>query len=79
MTLQEMRDIDVRTVEPDTLAEAKNVIINTSLPRDERMADYLAQVKNPYCVKVGKTVVKLSYSDTEATMEDCLERYLLSI
>ena len=79
MTLQEMRDIDIRTVDVGLLVDIKDVQINTSLPRDERVLDFLTQIKNPYCFKVGKAAVKISFSDTEATVEDCLERYLLSL
>ena len=79
MTFQEMRDIDIRLVDPATLVDMKDVKINTSLPHNERMLDFLEQIKNPYCFKVGKVAVKVSFSDTEATVEDCLERYLLSL
>jgi hypothetical protein len=79
MTFQQMRDIDIRSVDPDVLIDIKDVQINTSLSRDERMLDYLEQIKNPYCFKVGKAAVKISFADTEATVEDCLERYLLSL
>jgi len=74
-----MRDIDIRTVDVGLLVDIKDVQINTSLPRDERVLDFLTQIKNPYCFKVGKAAVKISFSDTEATVEDCLERYLLSL
>lgn len=79
MTFQEMRDIDIRSVDPDLLVDIKSVQINTSLSRDERVLDFLEQIKNPYCFKVGKAAVKVSFADTEATVEDCLERYLLSL
>jgi len=79
MTFQEMRDIDIRTVDLDHLVDIKDVQINTSLPREERMVDFIEQIKNPYCFKVGKVAVKVSFSDTDATIEDCLERYLLSL
>ena len=79
MTFQQMRDIDIRSVDVGLLVDIKNVQINTSLPRNERMLDYLEQIKNPYCFKVGKAAVKVSFADTEATVEDCLERYLLSL
>ena len=79
MTFQEMRDIDIRSVNPDLLVDIKSVQINTSLSRDERVLDFLEQIKNPYCFKVGKAAVKVSFADTEATVEDCLERYLLSL
>ena len=77
--LQKMRDVDIRTVDIGTLVDIKDVQINTSLSRDERVLDFLEQIKNPYCFKVGKAAVKVSFADTEATVEDCLERYLLSL
>jgi len=79
MTLEHMRNTDVRTVDPAGLVDIRKVTVNTSLPRDERLLDYLEQIKNPYCFKCGKTVVKVSFADTEATLEDRLEKYLLSI
>ena len=78
-TLEQMKNIDIRTVDPSTLVDIKDIQINTSLPRDERILDFLEQVKNPYCFRVGKAAVKVSFSDTEATVEDCLERYLMSL
>ena len=79
MTFQEMRDIDIRSVDLDLLVDIKNVQINTSLPREERILNFIEQIKNPYCFKVGKVAVKVSFSDTDATIEDCLEHYLLSL
>ena len=79
MTLQEMKKIDVRTVDPDTLVDINDVTINTSLPREERLTDYISQIGNPYCFRCGKTVVKIGFADTEASLEDRLEGYLLSL
>jgi len=79
MTLEDMRNVDVRTIDPDTLVDIKNITVNTTLPRDERLLDFLGQIKNPYCFKCGKTVVKIGFADTEASLEDRLERYLLSL
>jgi len=77
--IDSMRDIDVRAVDADSLVDLREVAVNTSLPREARLLDYVEQIRNPYCFKIGKTVVKVSFADTEATLEDCLERYLLSI
>ena len=79
LTLEEMKNIDVRLVDPNTLADYTSVQVNTSLPKDEQIMDYFKQIKNPYCFKVGKAVVKISHADNEASTEDCLERYLLSL
>jgi len=77
--LEEMKNIDVRTVDPDTLVDIKGVEVNTALPREDRILEFLTQIKNPYLFKCGKTVVKVSFADTEVTLEDQLERYLLSL
>ena len=78
-TIDAMRDIDVRTVDTGSLVDLREVVVNTSMPREARLLDYVEQIRNPCCFKLGKTVVKVSFSDTEATLEDCLERYLLSL
>ena len=78
-SLDHMRDTDVRTVDPAALVDIRDVTINTSLPKEDRLLDYLEQIKNPYCFRCGKTVVKVSFDNTEATLEDRLEKYLLSI
>jgi len=79
ISLDYMRDTDVRTVDPAALVDIQDVTVNTSLPKEARLLDYLEQIKNPYCFKHGKTVVKVSFADTEASLEDRLERYLLSL
>jgi len=77
--LNAMRDVDIQTVDPATLADIREVKVNTALPKRERILDFIRQVKNPYCYKCGKMVVKVSFADTEATLEDKLESYLLSL
>jgi hypothetical protein len=72
-----MMEADVRTVDPATLVDIKDVKANMDLPLDERRLDYITQIKNPYSFKCGKAIVKLSFSDTETTLEDCVKRYLM--
>ncbi|MCD8107317.1 MAG: hypothetical protein LUE20_05075 [Oscillospiraceae bacterium] len=47
--LEEMKSVDIRTVERSTLVDINTVEINTSLPPTERIVDYIRQIKNPYC------------------------------
>ena len=80
-TLQElkaMQDIDVRSVDPDALRDIREVHVDTNLPKRERMLDFLRQIGNPYCYKHGKYVVKVSFSDTDTTLEDHLLDYIRS-
>ncbi len=79
MNLNAMRDVDIRTVDPAALVDIRDVKVNAALPKRERISDFIRQIKNPYCYKCGKMVVKVSFAETEATLEDKLESYLLSL
>ena len=79
MTLSDMKNIDVRTVDPSTLVDINTVKVNTDLSVEERKKDFIRQVKNPYCFRCGKVVVKMSFADTTATLEDRLENYFRSL
>jgi len=79
MTLEQMKNIDIRTVNPDDLVDLHDVITNPDKPRDERMKDYIRQIKNPYCYTIGKVAVKVSYSENGGTLEDRLESLLMKL
>ncbi len=53
-----------------TLVDIRDVKIDRSLSLDDRVKSYVEQVKNPYMFKVGSTVVRVSYADTDRTMND---------
>ena len=53
-----------------SLVDIREVKIDRSLPIEERVKSYVEQVKNPYMFKVGTTVVRVSYADTNRTMND---------
>ena len=71
-----MRTIDPRTVDRSTLVQRSSVRLNPAASREERLRDFLEQIRNPYCYLDGKTVVKISFSKTDTTLEDCIEHYL---
>ena len=73
-----MRDVDVRTVDPNTLRDIRDVKVNTSLPKRERILDFIRQIGNPYCYRHGKYVVKVSFTDTDVTLEDRMLSYIRS-
>ena len=79
MTLEEMKAVDIRTVDPDTLVDVNTIKIDESLPREERIKDYLRQVKNPYCFKVGDVIVKCSYSDDGVTLQERFEQLVRTL
>lgn len=76
--LEAMQSVDVRTVDIDTLRDIRDVKINTDLPKKERILDFMRQIGNPYCYRHGKYVVKISFTDTEVTLEQRMLAYLRS-
>ena len=74
----DMKNIDPRTVDRDALVDIRDVKVNTALPQQERALDFLRQIKNPYCYKHGKYVVKVRFSDTEVSLEERIADYIRS-
>jgi 2-phospho-L-lactate guanylyltransferase (CobY/MobA/RfbA family) len=56
-----MKNINVITVDPATLVDIQTVDVNVDLPPNERMKDYIMQIKNPYCYKCGETIIKANF------------------
>ena len=79
MTAEEMKAVDIRTVDRDSLVDIRDVTIDRTLPKEERIRQFVKQIKNPYCFRCGEAVVKMSFMDTEVTLEDRMEHYLRSL
>ena len=73
-----MKNVDIRTVDIDTLRDIRDVKVNTDLPKEERILDFIRQIGNPYCYRHGKYVVKISFTDTDVTLEQRMLSYLRS-
>lgn len=76
---EQMRNVDVQTVDRDSLVDINEVQIDGKLPREQRLAEFIRQIRNPYCYRCGKVVVKVSFANTDATLEDRLEHYLKTL
>ncbi len=77
--LEKLKDVDIQSVHKSSLTDIKNVKIDTSLERSERVSDFLAQIGNPYCFLCDGVIVKIRFSDTEDTLEEKLNEYFLSL
>ncbi|MBR1445051.1 MAG: hypothetical protein IJ583_16145 [Firmicutes bacterium] len=74
--LLEMQNVDLMTVDKSELVDIRNVKVNKDLDIKERIADYVNQIKNPYCFLCGDVVVKVSYNENGKPLENLLENYL---
>ena len=76
--LRAMQEVDVRTVDREALQDIRDVEINTGLPKGERILDCIRQIGNPYCYRHGDYIVKISFTDTDVTLEDRMLSYIRS-
>jgi len=58
------------------LVDIRTISVDKNLPKEERIAEYLRQIKNPYHFKCGKFTIIAKYSDNGVTLEDCLKSIL---
>lgn len=78
LSITSMKNTDLATIDRDALVDIRDVKVNTALPKRERALDFIRQIRNPYCYKHGKYVVKVAFSDTEVSLEERLAGYIRS-
>jgi len=76
VALRKMKEADITDIDPTAITDATEIHVDTELPVSERITAYISQTTNPYFIKVGKVLVKMSYSETDLTANDCFERYM---
>lgn len=77
-TIKAMQDVNIRTVDPEMLRDIRDVQVHADLPKKERILDFIQQIGNPYCYRHGKYVVKISFTDTDVTLEQRMLSYIRS-
>ena len=78
-TLQELKRVNIREVNPDELVDISEIEIDTKQSVQKRVKEYVEQVHNPYLVRVGEYVVKIGYSDCKETLNDRMKQYISKI
>ena len=69
-SLEKLKNVDIKTVDRNLLADISAIKIDDGSSQAERMKSLLSQIKNPYCFKVGKWVVGVDFINTANTLED---------
>lgn len=59
------------------LVDIRDVSVDQSLPKEERIAEFIRQIKNPYCFRCGKFTVRAQFADNGVSLEDCLKQILI--
>jgi len=63
-------------INSDDLVDIKSVNMDQDLSKLENVVKYINEIKNPYYFKVGKVKVRVSYADTDRTLDDAFANLL---
>jgi hypothetical protein len=63
-------------VAADELVDIREVTVDKNLPKEERIAAFLHQIKNPYRFRCGDFVVNAAFASNGVTLEECLQGIL---
>jgi len=74
---EKMKNTDTETVNKEELVDIQTVSVDKNLSKEERIAEFIRQIKNPYCFKCGKFTVRARYAENGPTLEECLQSVLL--
>ena len=61
--LEQLRAVDVRSVDKNSLIDLNQVTIDETKPVPERVAEFVRQIQNPYCFRIGDVVIKIVYKE----------------
>ncbi len=61
----------------DHLVDIRDVKINMELPKEERIKEYVRQIKNPYNFRCGKIEVVAVFNENGPTLENCIKWMLM--
>lgn len=64
------------TTSSSDLVDIRDISVDKTLSKKERIAEYIRQINDPYCFKCGKFTIRARFADNGITLEDCLQRLL---
>ena len=77
--LERCRNINLEDVTLDDVDEVSSIKIDKRKPSSERILEFITKVKNLYIFKVKGKLVRISFTDTDKTAEDCLTNVLKNL
>lgn len=80
MTAEEYRallEVDLSEVSLEELRDVSKIRIDRTLPKEERMQQYIRKTVNPYLVRVGNMKIKIRFANNGVSFDQAFENMLL--
>ncbi len=73
--LERLRSVNPDEVDRSELVDIRDITVESQLPTEERIADFVKKIKNPYLCKCGNIVVQSVFEETDVTLTERLMQY----
>lgn len=73
------KNMDLKDVSLDDVDDISSIKIDRRKSSNERILDFLKKTKNPYIFKVNNTLIRISFSNNDRTVDDCLTSVLKNL
>ena len=70
---------NTQSIDRSSLRDINGVVLDPSLPKEERMKSFVEQIGNPYCYLDDGVVVQIAYADTQVSLQERLDTYVCFI
>lgn len=77
--LEVMNRENIEIINRNVLADLSAIHIRQDLPHEEKILDFLEQIKNPYCFLCGDVPVRVCFTDDGPKLDQTLESYFIRI
>ena len=77
--IERCRKVDLDDVNLEDVDEITYIKINRRKPSNERILVFLVKTRNPYIFKVNGKLVRIRFSETDKTADDCLTNVLKNL
>ena len=74
--LAEMAALDIREADISLLADLRDIKIDEFAPVKEKINSFMEQTGNIYVNRIGDYIVKVSYQESGAGIDEKLEQYI---
>lgn len=73
--LERLRSVNPDEVDRNNLVDIQDIVVESQLPKEERIANFIQNIKNPYLCKCGNMVVQSVFEETDITLIERLIQY----
>ena len=75
--LNELKSVDIRTVNKNALADVSGFQFDNSLTPDKRVIRIFKTMGNPYCFRIGDMAVKVEFAENGQPLQNVMTSFLL--